>query len=344
MTRRPPSLREDGASRAARALSPLALAAALLLGWAAPAAASDFQVRETRRIVWHYVEPWTVTEDDLALMDDHVERIAGQLRMDPGEKIHVYKYPDVASVLAHTGVDWEAFVRDGEVHTVFTWAVPHEVVHVLLGRLNPDGVGVMNEGLALLLGDQGMLGRLQARPEDREWPLEREARELDTEGRFVPLASVLGLRSLRGELQGGEVWPAYIQGASFTQYLVETFGMTMVVEAYRQATPETAVTVLPEVFGVPLEELEAGWLDWLRSGGRDLRRYALVALAAVFAYVAGRWLYRFKFVRLRTVARAAPAPPGAGSGAPAGLPTGPGASTAGGSRTFGGYPGSGSGD
>lgn len=291
--------------RSLRWAARLCLAAALLVTLTAAAAAQDWKVRETRRIVWYYLEPWAVTEEQLDAVDHHVDRIAGQLRMEPGEKIRIHKYPDLAAIVRRTGVDWEAFARGEEVHTMSMDPVPHEVVHALLHRVNPDGVGILNEGLAVLVGDQRQLGRSNEQSGSRQWPLEREARDLHNEGRFAPLAGALTLRSLRGQLHGPEVWPAYVQGASFTQYLVETYGMPKVLEVYRLATPETAATVLPEVLGVPLDEIEAAWLDWLATGGLDLRRYAGYVLAAVFAYLFGRWAYRYKYVRLRTVARAA---------------------------------------
>jgi hypothetical protein len=52
---------------------------------------------------------------------------------------------------------------------------------------------------------------------------------------------------------------AYLENGSFTQFLIDTYGIAPLMRVYRGAGPWT------EVFGCDMEVLEKGWLELLSS-------------------------------------------------------------------------------
>jgi len=264
---------------------------------ACPALAAEWKVRETEHFIYHYLEPWRATEEELETQDYHYRRIASALGVEYPGKIRFFWYPGIAEIQRHTGLNWEAFVRRDEIHATVA-VIPHETVHVLMYVINPQGLGFLNEGIAVYLGDEGLLGPPLARR-----PVDVVAREYDLEGRFVPLRQLSGVLSLRGELAHPEADAAYVQSASFVKFLVERHGMSRFVEFYHQANPDNLSEVAAAVYGRSLEDLEAEWLQALRLRGLETARVTLGLGVVLVVAAAVRWALRYRAVQLRTVGR-----------------------------------------
>jgi hypothetical protein len=143
-------------------------------------------------------------------------------------------------------------------------AVVHELTHIIAGAGQDDG-DVLDEGLAVYL--QRKFGG----PGDRSFPagerdLHEETVRLMAQCKLsFPLALTAHVR--REIRRGPKRTLAYLENGSFTQFLVDTYGIDALMRVYRGASSWT------EVFGCEMEVLEKSWIELLsRIKDRMLRQ------------------------------------------------------------------------
>ncbi len=118
----------------------------------------------------------------------------------------------------------------------------HEETHLISQHLwgAPHGVW-LSEGLAVYSDDAW-----------RGYPLQGVCKRLKTEGKLLPLASLLDDR----EFNGTSSMVTYPEAGSFIEFLYERYG----VNAVRSLWEKGAVGI-PSVIGKPLEEVKSEWLE-----------------------------------------------------------------------------------
>ena len=129
-------------------------------------------------------------------------------------------------------------------------AVVHELTHIIAGTGQDTG-GILDEGLAVCL--QHKFGG----PEDRSFPAAGRDLHEETVRLMVrcdlsfPLALTAHMR--RQIKRGPKRTLAYLYNGSFTQFLIDTYGIDAVMRVYRGTSSST------EAFGCDMEVLEQNW-------------------------------------------------------------------------------------
>ena len=203
-------------------------------------------------------------EDILLLAQDSVMILRQSLGLSPPDFLAIYLYPSVADLRsglqiggapwigAHTvpelGVVLLAAPNTPEALIALERDLPHELAHLLLyekmGESYANLPAWLSEGLATLQ-------ETQANPAYR-FELERA----------VNADALLVTESLCSSfpISESDALLAYAQSASFTQYLLDVYGMggiLQLLDAYQEGT--TCTGGIQRVYQRPLTQLEAEW-------------------------------------------------------------------------------------
>ena len=158
-----------------------------------------------------------------------------------GDKVQLISYLD----RNYTSVEiWSYFTHEG------THALAQDLLQPKENGGGPDGVLV--EGLAVWASNGHY----------RQEPIDAWAAVVAGSNDYIPL----------GELRAGPFYEfqhetAYLEAASFVQYLVETYGLDRFKELYGRATGDAGHdgALVERLYGQGYDELEADWLAYLET-------------------------------------------------------------------------------
>ncbi|MBN1658161.1 MAG: hypothetical protein JXA93_07150 [Anaerolineae bacterium] len=228
-----------------------------------PTTGFTWTVSETEHFGFYYA-PGTAAERDRfqigALAETSLDMISDALDMPFGEQMDIYLVPRVfwqGGAAYGDKVQLIAYL-DRNYTAVETWSYfTHEGTHALAQDLlqpkeegGPDGVLV--EGLAVWA----------SKGHYRQEPIDAWAALIATSDDYLPLAD---LRA--GPFYDFQHETAYLESASFVQFLIEQYGLEAFKELYGRATGDAAGDnlIVRELYGRDYDELEADWLNHLAA-------------------------------------------------------------------------------
>lgn len=238
--------------------------------------------RVTEHFILHYAPVSAAAREIDVIAAEHEfawQRLAAVLGRAPGPKIHAFIFPTPEMKrqvigAGHTEVapPWRLHLYLN--HQPFPAAVmPHELAHAFSSTVGDPVFGVAGaldrRGLRLNMAlVEGFATALAPRPRDG-LDLHDQAAALDR----------LDLRPGLGGIMGVAFWGqasrrAYTAAGSFCRWLLETQGAERLAALYRSAGDFDAV------YGRPLADLEAAWVDFLRA--RPLRPRDIEAMRQIF--------------------------------------------------------------
>jgi len=182
------------------------------------------------------------------------------------QKIEYRKYrsrTDMGRYTGNSSTNGFAEPEQFRFHTIWPWD-NHEVVHVytaVVGRPSD----FFNEGLAVSLQTDPINQNFSVIFNGQE--VHGAARDYLSAGSLPQPISRIAASSGFRAVQNQEL--SYRVAGSFVLYMTERFGMPAVLQFFRQATnrDESLDAIrarMQSVFGVTLEDVEAGWLAMLR--------------------------------------------------------------------------------
>jgi tetratricopeptide (TPR) repeat protein len=233
-----------------------------------------FRVHESEHFIF-YLFPGSEAASDIGRIAEQREKILSrlcrELSVSLRGKVVFFLYPDAElarKMTGHRGDGWTYGNTIVEVYGARRKIDPHhELVHLVAARIGSPPV-LFSEGFATAREkDFDNAGRYAADVVD--W-----CRGFLGEGALLPLSELMEVRSLGEDLTRPRV--AYPEAACFVRYLSDRYGW----ERFRRAYAELVGSENPEergrnairfreIFGVSLEEAEAGWKEELaRSRSR----------------------------------------------------------------------------
>lgn len=239
----------------------------------------DWQSLGTSNITVHWIEgDMTRGQDILNLADDSITRIQHDIALPTPDHINLYIYPTVGqlqSSLRMGGATWIGGHSHPELGVVLLAApigvegqislerdIPHELVHILLYKRMGDQYHNLptwlNEGLATL--HEGV-------------PNPAYIFELD---RAASENALLSMDSLCASFPISEedALLAYAQSASFTQYLLDIYGVggiVLLLDAYQEGT--SCAGGIQRVYQRPISQLQDEW-KWTTLSNPNMLDFA----------------------------------------------------------------------
>lgn len=239
----------------------------------------DWKSRSNANITVHWLEgDLTRGQDILNLARDSITRIQHDLALPAPDHVNLYIYPTVGqlqSSMRMGGAAWIGGHSHPELGAVLLAApngaegqislerdIPHELVHLLLYKRMGDQYHNLptwlNEGLATL--QEGVPNPAYT------FELDRAARE----------DALLSIQSLCASFPISEedALLAYAQSASFTQYLLDIYGVggvALLLDAYQEGTSCTGG--VQRVYQRPISQLQSGW-RWTTLSNPNLLDFA----------------------------------------------------------------------
>jgi hypothetical protein len=208
-------------------------------------------IRTRHATIWY---PWSRNDllDGLGKrVDNAVEQVGFYLRATAPRELKVYVSDRPGLPVAYR--DSAAIVIPAK-RLPDRAAVVHELTHIIAGA-GQDIEGVLDEGLAVYLQHKfGGSG-------DRSFPAggcdlhEETVRLMAQCNLSLPLVLTAHVR--RQIKRGPKRTLAYLENGSFTQFLVDTYGIDALMRVYRGASTWT------EAFGCEVEVLEESWIELL---------------------------------------------------------------------------------
>lgn len=239
----------------------------------------DWKSRSNANITVHWLEgDLTRGQDILNLARDSITRIQHDLALPAPDHVNLYIYPTVGqlqSSMRMGGAAWIGGHSHPELGAVLLAApngaegqislerdIPHELVHLLLYKRMGDQYHNLptwlNEGLATL--QEGVPNPAYT------FELDRAARE----------DALLSIQSLCASFPISEedALLAYAQSASFTQYLLDIYGVggvALLLDAYQEGTSCTGG--VQRVYQRPISQLQSEW-RWTTLSNPNLLDFA----------------------------------------------------------------------
>jgi hypothetical protein len=239
----------------------------------------DWQTLANANITVHWIEGDIARgQDILNLAVDSIVKIQRDLALPAMDHVDIYIYPTVGqlqSSIRMGGATWIGGHAQPELRTVLLAAptgvegqislerdLPHEVVHILLYERMGDQYHNLptwlNEGLATL--QEGVPNPAYI------FELDRAARE----------NALLSMQSLCSSFPISEedALLAYAQSASFTQYLLDIYGVggvAQLLDAYQEGT--SCEGGVQRVYQRPISQLENEW-RWTSLSNPNLLEFA----------------------------------------------------------------------
>lgn len=239
----------------------------------------DWQSLGDTNITVHWIEgDMTRGQDILNLANDSITRIQHDLALPAPDHVNLYIYPTVGqlqSSMRMGGATWIGGHSHPELGAVLLAAsngaegqislerdIPHELVHILLYKRMGDQYHNLptwlNEGLATL--QEGVPNPVYI------FELDRAARE----------NALLSMHSLCASFPISEedALLAYAQSASFTQYLLDIYGVggvALLLDAYQEGT--SCAGGVQRVYQRPISQLQSEW-RWTTLSNPNLLDFA----------------------------------------------------------------------
>jgi len=227
-----------------------------------------------------YVWAWTRVLNFIDYMDAAIEYVSYRFTIDSIDNIRVNIYPfgvvsipDAIAEMAYM-FGWDApdvnFVSNDEITLAGTarfgtWAISHEVAHILLFREFPGyhPTTWMSEGMAVL-GELLFRDAFEGvRPYRFAVPMlsNIDAKSRDGNGHNLPF--------FYGEYSFGRNSWTYDDAGSFVLYLYNNFGIEALLEMYKSDN-YSQFEMAVEIFGIELEELMNNWRRFLWPGDEPI--------------------------------------------------------------------------
>jgi len=239
----------------------------------------DWQTLGNSNITVHWIEgDMARGQDILNLANDSIVKVQRDLALPALDQVDLYIYPTVGqlqSSIRMGGATWIGGHAQPELRTVLLAAptgvegqislerdLPHEIVHILLYERMGDQYHNLptwlNEGLATL--QEGVPNPAYI------FELDRAARE----------NALLSMHSLCSSfpISEDDALLAYAQSASFTQYLLDIYGVggvALLLDAYQEGT--SCEGGIQRVYQRPISQLENEW-RWTSLSNPNLLDFA----------------------------------------------------------------------
>ncbi len=213
-----------------------------------------------------YFSPNTPAAKDIdTLAKEHEAALAGACGFfgaHPSETITLFFYPDRLTKKMCTNDEGDGLASGHTIAQVYNETTRldpyHEITHVVAGEVGVPPA-MFNEGLATWMAKGHVWNGT---------PVDVTAAQLLKDGRLTHLKTLLIRTEFGSEPDDGKI--AYPQASSFVGYLVQAFGKEKFLELYKTLQNGDDITALQEnitrieeIYGLPLEKIEAGWLDTL---------------------------------------------------------------------------------
>lgn len=215
-----------------------------------------WQEEKTRHFVLHYAKKGQLTHQQAARLEQFYHEASSCLDVGLDRRIDYFMCDSAKTVGGLLASGPFAGLSNGEALIVAAmgWSSFHEVTHVLLDQIcakQPDSP--IFEGAACWLGGTGLI-TLDAQ---LSW-----AKALVDTGEAMPLATLL---DENGFWSAEDMNDSYSEAASFTGFLLDSYGMDVYKDLYRfRETPDTLETAIRKMSGLAIPQLEADWKEWLR--------------------------------------------------------------------------------
>ena len=211
--------------------------------------------KETDHFVFYYLDHLEIEDSFFEERERAYEVISKYLDVELGNKINFYVFPNREVGLEMLGGLSPHQAIPG-IYTILSrkeQTAGHELTH-LLSYYMKEGVRacsprVLSEGLATYLNQTGRDYR-------------QIAKRIIEKGNKITLDKLL---DYRGEFYKGEnQLISYPVAASFTQFLIETYGLDKFKEVWG-CDNDKAAEILEKAYGKDAKDLEREWLDWVRK-------------------------------------------------------------------------------
>lgn len=186
-----------------------------------------------------------------------VSQAAIKLQEEPDHKLNVFFIDRTIGQGGFAGSEMVVSYVDrpyagGNLHELLV----HEAVHVIDRQFAPQRIKFLAEGVAVWASDG------HYKPED----LAQRSAALLAIDRYIPLSNLVeNFYQAQHEI-------GYLQAGSFVTYLIDQFGWPTFREFYSDTSADDAPTELDSLdlnlqnyYGLSLAEMEAEWLEYLRS-------------------------------------------------------------------------------
>jgi hypothetical protein len=218
---------------------------------------------ETVHFIFHYA-PGDYVEAERS--EAFAEWAIAYLDVTPPKKIDYYKSKEWEDQYAVSGSGGRARSRFYEVWTRFPYH-PHECAHLFASQFGFPTQFFL-EGVAVAL----QLDPLNNCYESWDWRTgemtDDVVRRYKAEGSLYPLTSIIDTDSFWA---ADNVLKCYRQAGSFVSFLIAKHGLEKLKQVYGcvqyEDPPDVALEKFETVYGMPLQEAETRWLDFLDEIG-----------------------------------------------------------------------------
>lgn len=216
----------------------------------------DWLTAESEHFIYHFPSQGLVTRRDMLYHEHHFHRIQALLEVEVPEKIHYFRAA-TPEQLFELGIADDLGEGYYGVVICATSRFAHEVTHAMLTQQPPNNW--LSEGVAVLWG-QDWDNPWEKHPDDI-------ACELLRQGQLLPLERLIctpTYLTFFPDFDRSTRIP-YSQAASFIHYLTTQFPMSRFRQLFMRANLQNGAAVIEELYGQPIQKMEADWLAWLEK-------------------------------------------------------------------------------
>lgn len=228
--------------------------------WDPPGEDNNWHIYETSHLVIH-VRPQSSEEYHIGEIKDSVEswyqKIVTALEVEYNQAIYSYIYSSKEDMKQHLGVspNGRASPITGSIYLSYWPTAGHEMIHVIaFWGIGQAGTAMASEGLATAIPVPGGY---------HSKDVNGEASQLFKENK---LPGILAMVNNWGDYPEEIKYPA---AGSFIDYLIDNYGINLLKQFYREATPDDFEKVTQTIYGKSLAPLENDWHQFLESYGES---------------------------------------------------------------------------
>lgn len=216
----------------------------------------DWQTAESPHFVYHFPHEGLITRRDMIYHEYHFRRIQSLMEVEVPDKIHYFRAATPEQLL-QLGISNDLGEGYYGVVICATSRFAHEVTHAMLTQQPPNNW--LSEGVAVLWGQDW----------DRPWeePPHETARRMLQQGQLLPLERLIHTPTYLTFFPdfNRSAGISYPQAASFVHFLTTQYPRALFHQLFARANLRNVEDVFRELYGRPIQEVDAAWRAWLEQ-------------------------------------------------------------------------------